>query len=362
MLARQGTAVSLQRMPDVNSDRTTGNTLDGDAARRRERRLLTVPNTLSMSRVVLAAIFPFVHRPLPQAVLIGLAAISDFLDGLIARARHTASKWGALLDPITDRVFVIVALATYIFVGALTTGEYFTMIARDLATAIGFLVARAVPSLQRVTFKARWAGKLTTAVQLLVLVAVPLAPTLVRPLVIAVGVLSVWAILDYTIALQRARRAAAAGVVLLLLAVPRAGHAQQHAVVVPELRIDATSARIPRLEMSAGAVVPIGIYVRLALTAGGGVARENTMTHATARGDAIARFELDPLKQHTRGAYVGGGLSLLGRDGPHVGAYLALVAGLELKARAGWVPGIEAGLGGGARFAIALKRAMELWR
>lgn len=174
----------------------------------RERRLLTLPNSLSMSRIVLAALFPFARTPTPQAVLIALAAASDFFDGWIARARHTASKWGALLDPITDRVFVIVALATYLFVGALTTGEYFTMIARDLATAIGFLVARVVPSLQRVTFKARMAGKITTTVQLLVLIAVPLAPTLVRPLVIAVGVLSAWAIIDYTIALQRARAAA----------------------------------------------------------------------------------------------------------------------------------------------------------
>jgi phosphatidylglycerophosphate synthase len=173
-----------------------------------DRRLMNLPNLLSMSRVVLAVIFPFARKPISQAVLIGLAAISDFLDGWIARARHTASKWGALLDPITDRVFVIVALATYVFIGALTTGEYFTMIMPHLATAIGFLVARAVPSLQRVTFKARWAGKITTTVQLLVLIAVPLAPTLVRPLVIAVGVLSVWAIIDYTLALQRARAAA----------------------------------------------------------------------------------------------------------------------------------------------------------
>ena len=167
-----------------------------------------LPNTLSLSRIVLAVLFPFARTPAPQVVLIALAAASDFLDGWIARARHAASKWGALLDPITDRVFVIVALATYLFVGAFTTGEYFTMIARDLATAIGFLVARVVPSLQRVTFKARWAGKITTTVQLLVLLAVPLAPALVRPLVIAVGVLSVWAIIDYTIALQRARATA----------------------------------------------------------------------------------------------------------------------------------------------------------
>jgi phosphatidylglycerophosphate synthase len=183
-------------MPEHVTDRTP------------QRRWLDLPNMLSMSRVALAVAFPFARTPLPQAVLIALAAASDFFDGWFARARHTASKWGALLDPITDRVFVIVALATYVFIGALTTGEYFTMIMRDLATAIGFLVARFVPSLKRVTFKARLAGKITTTVQLLVLLAVPLAPQLVRPLVIAVGVLSVWAIIDYTLALQRARAAA----------------------------------------------------------------------------------------------------------------------------------------------------------
>ena len=358
MLARRRTAVSLQHMADGTSDQQTDNT----AAPTTDRRLLTLPNTLSMSRVVLAAMFPFAHRPLPQAVLIGLAAISDFLDGWIARARQTASKWGALLDPITDRIFVIVALATYIFVGALTTGEYFTMIARDLATAVGFLVARAVPSLQPMTFKARWSGKITTAFQLLVLIAVPLAPMLVRPLVLVVGVLSVWSIIDYTLALTRARAAAALIVILSLLAAPRVVRAQQQPVTVPELRLDATAARVSRLELSAGAVVPIGIYVRLALTAGGGIARQDAMDHATARGDAIVRFELDPLKQHGHGAYLGGGLSLLGRDGSHVNAWLALVGGLELKARHGWVPSIEAGLGGGARVAIALRRAMDRWR
>lgn len=349
-------------MAEGKTDRTTAAATDSTTGRPTDRRVFTLPNSLSMSRVVLAALFPFAHRPASQAVLIGLAALSDFLDGWIARARHTASKWGALLDPITDRVFVIVALATYLFVGALTSGEYFTMIARDLATATGFLVARAVPSLQRVTFKARMAGKITTAVQLLVLIAVPLAPALVRPLVIVVGVLSVWAIIDYSFAANRARQAGTLGVVLALLAAPRTVHAQQRPVIVPELRLDGTSAHIPRIDLSAGAVIPIGIYVRLALTAGGGVAREDGMRHAAARGDAIARFELDPLKQHTRGAYIGAGLSLLGRDGLHADAYLALVAGLELKARGGWVPSIEAGLGGGARFAIGLRRAMGSWR
>lgn len=146
------------------------------------------------------------------------------------------------------------------------------------------------------------------------------------------------------------------------LVAPRELRAQRHPVTVPELRLDATSARIPRLELSGGAVVPVGIYVRLALTAGGGITKQDGLYQTAGRADAIARFELDPLKQHTRGAYIGGGVSLLGRNGPHVRAYLALVAALELKQRAGWAPSIEAGLGGGARVGIGVRRVMELWR
>ena len=171
----------------------------------REPSRFNLPNLLSLSRVALAAAFPFARAPLPQAVLIVAAGASDFLDGWIARARHTASKWGALLDPITDRIFVVVAIVTYVVVGALTTGELATMLIRDIATALGFVVARFVPSLQRVTFRARWLGKIVTTVQLAVLLAVPFVPRLVRPLVVVVGLLSVAAVVDYTIALWRAR-------------------------------------------------------------------------------------------------------------------------------------------------------------
>ena len=171
----------------------------------RGRSMLTVPNVLSMSRVVLAAAFPLVRQPVWQAGLIAAAAATDFLDGFIARARQTDTKWGALLDPITDRIFVFTALVTYLLIGQLTTGQYFILLSRDLATALGFVVARAIPRLRGVTFKARLTGKLVTTLQLVVLLAVPLMPSAVRPLVIAVGLLSAWSIVDYTLALWRAR-------------------------------------------------------------------------------------------------------------------------------------------------------------
>ena len=154
----------------------------------------------------------------------------------------------------------------------------------------------------------------------------------------------------------------AAGVVAALLACASLASAQERPRPRPELRLDATSAHVPRLEGSLGMVVPAGIYARLALSAGGGVARVRAQTRGAARADAIARFELDPLRQRARSVYLGGGVSYFATEGERGRGYLALVAGWELKTRHGWVPNLELGLGGGTRVAITLRRAMQDWR
>ena len=167
--------------------------------------LKALPNVLSFSRLVLAAGFVAADGVGMRVGLIGAAAATDFLDGWLARRVNAASRWGALIDPIADRFFVLTAVATMLFSGALTTAQYFVLIARDLATAVGFLVARVVSWLKPVEFRARWLGKVVTALQLAALVAALVAPRLVMPLVIAPAVTSAAAITDYTLALWRAR-------------------------------------------------------------------------------------------------------------------------------------------------------------
>src|SRR5437899_1144319 len=103
-----------------------------------------LPNILSSSRVVLAVAFVLVDSADARLALVGLAGVTDFLDGWIARRAHVQSRWGALIDPIADRVFALVAVSTFLFNGELSTLGYFVMISRDLMTAIGFLVARGV--------------------------------------------------------------------------------------------------------------------------------------------------------------------------------------------------------------------------
>lgn len=171
---------------------------------------MNLPNIVSLSRLVLAAAFIAIPSDPVRIVLIVAAGFTDFFDGWLARRRHATSSMGALIDPIADRVFVLTALSVYLYDGRITTGDYLIVLSRDIATAVGFLVARVVPWLRPAVFQARMLGKTVTVLQLSLLVLVPLWQAPIRYLVIAIGVLSAASIVDYTLALWNRARAASA--------------------------------------------------------------------------------------------------------------------------------------------------------
>jgi cardiolipin synthase len=168
-------------------------------------RLRDLPTLLSLSRLVFAAGFVAVDGAIARASLIGVAGLTDFLDGWLARRWNVATRWGALLDPLGDHVFVLVATLTVVAGGALTIAAALVLLSRDIATALGFLVALAVPQLRREEFKARWPGKLVTAFQFATLLSVMLTPALTWPLLVLVAMSSASAIVDYAVAVWRAR-------------------------------------------------------------------------------------------------------------------------------------------------------------
>ena len=167
--------------------------------------LFTVPNSVSLSRLVLAFAFVLVTDTRDRVALILAAGATDFLDGWIARHRNSATTSGALIDPFADRVFVLAAVSAYLVHGILSTTQYFIFLSRDLATAVGFIVAKLVPRLKPVEFKARLMGKIATVLQLAALVVVIVAPKYTDPLIWLIGIVSAGAIADYTLALWRER-------------------------------------------------------------------------------------------------------------------------------------------------------------
>jgi cardiolipin synthase (CMP-forming) len=167
--------------------------------------LRSLPNLISISRLALAAAFVVFEQADIRIVLVMLALATDYLDGWLARRAGSMSRIGAVLDPFADRVFVLVGVSVFLFEGTISTPEYFIMISRDLMTAIGFLVARMVPSLRPVAFHARFPGKLVTVLQLATFIGILIRPEATGPMILVVAVASLWAIADYTWALHRAR-------------------------------------------------------------------------------------------------------------------------------------------------------------
>jgi len=169
------------------------------------RAWFNLPNTISLSRVVLALAFVLVSEPWDRIALIAVAGFTDFMDGWFARHDKSESTAGALLDPLADRIFVLVAISTYLVEGQLSTAQYFIFLTRDLATAVGFVVAKIIPTLRPAVFRARMLGKIVTVLQLIALVTIVVMPELTDIMIAAIGVVSVASIVDYTIALWRGR-------------------------------------------------------------------------------------------------------------------------------------------------------------
>lgn len=78
---------------------------------------MTLPNVLTILRLLaaplVAVMFLYFARPWADWIALTifvLAAVTDFLDGYLARAWKQESKLGAMLDPIADKAMVIIAL------------------------------------------------------------------------------------------------------------------------------------------------------------------------------------------------------------------------------------------------------------
>lgn len=84
-------------------------------------KILTIPNLLTIIRLALLPAFVVVafNNLIAGVLFILLLAITDLLDGYIARKYHQQSEFGRILDPISDRALTLVSFITFLILGAL---------------------------------------------------------------------------------------------------------------------------------------------------------------------------------------------------------------------------------------------------
>lgn len=165
---------------------------------RRNRGLAVLPSLISALRLPIAAGFFAVDALVWRGILLLVGALTDLLDGWLARRLNVESETGALLDPLFDKLFVTVALAAFLPGPHLRWSGFLILVSRDLYVALAFLLAR----LRRLDIPAqpRLGGKLVTFLQIVTLFVLLLVPEQVGVFLIVVGVASAIAIIDYSVA------------------------------------------------------------------------------------------------------------------------------------------------------------------
>jgi cardiolipin synthase len=84
----------------------------------------------------------FTGRPVGALWVFAIAAVSDSVDGLLARVLDQRSKLGGILDPVADKVLVLSALVTLVVVGRLPWWLLGLMVFRDGWMVVGALMVR----------------------------------------------------------------------------------------------------------------------------------------------------------------------------------------------------------------------------
>ncbi|MDX1661956.1 MAG: CDP-alcohol phosphatidyltransferase family protein [Gemmatimonadota bacterium] len=128
-------------------------------------RLVTLPNALSMTRVlILPAVLWLLARPDPASdrwaiVLLFVAGATDLLDGWLARRRHAVSPSGKVVDPLADKILIGGLLIYLVLERGFPVWLLALVFARDVALILG---SSLFYRRERVVFSADWTGKGTT--------------------------------------------------------------------------------------------------------------------------------------------------------------------------------------------------------
>jgi cardiolipin synthase (CMP-forming) len=173
-----------------------------DEARRLGDRVFTVPNALSLLRlfmvpVVVALLLAGSDRL--AAAFFVLAALTDFLDGKLAR-RAGPTRLGQILDPVADRLMLSSVAVVLAIRGLLPVWAVAILVGRDLLALLGSLVVGSKIRVNRV-------GKAATAVLMGAVALVVINPGVVGEAIFYAGFgLSIVAGLMYVWSLRRIYR------------------------------------------------------------------------------------------------------------------------------------------------------------
>ncbi|HET9957876.1 MAG TPA: CDP-diacylglycerol--glycerol-3-phosphate 3-phosphatidyltransferase [Polyangiaceae bacterium] len=133
-----------------------------------KRDAMNLPNLLTFGRVlIIPLVLALLDRGTPKdcawaAIVYSAAAITDLLDGYLARRMNVVSVLGKFLDPLADKLLVMASLVYMVPMGRISEWAVALLLAREIAiTAL-----RSIASSEGVVIAAGDDGKSKTALQM----------------------------------------------------------------------------------------------------------------------------------------------------------------------------------------------------
>jgi CDP-diacylglycerol---glycerol-3-phosphate 3-phosphatidyltransferase len=138
-----------------------------------------LPNFITLTRILLIPVFvvlfvmPTPDRSLSAALIFIVAAVTDLLDGYLARRNGQVTTLGKLLDPIADKLLVLSALILLVNVDRVSALVAIFIIAREVAVT----GVRAIAAGEGMVIAAETTGKYKMALQVVAIVLLILEDT-----------------------------------------------------------------------------------------------------------------------------------------------------------------------------------------
>jgi cardiolipin synthase len=126
-------------------------------------RILTLPNVISVVRLLCVPVFLYLlfgreNRAAAAWMLAALGA-TDWVDGYIARRWNQVSELGKVLDPVADRVLLIVGIVAVLVDGSVPVVVAVIALAREAIISVGTLTLAALGARR---IDVTWSGKAGT--------------------------------------------------------------------------------------------------------------------------------------------------------------------------------------------------------
>ena len=148
-------------MPDAVDKKARRQSIRQDA--------LNIPNLLTMGRIVMIPVcLAFLGEDTPRAcfwatIVFTLAALTDLVDGWLARKMNVVSVLGKLLDPLADKLIVMACLVWMVPMARIPAWVVVLLLGRDIAVT----GLRSVAASEGVVIAAGEEGKAKTALQMI---------------------------------------------------------------------------------------------------------------------------------------------------------------------------------------------------